>query len=365
MRILFITGSFPPMKCGVGDYTACLANALVNHKDVHVAILTGEMNSNNAHSVAYEIFPVIKKWRINEFLKIRSVIRHWKPDIVHIQYPTQGYYGGGYLPFLLPLLLYVSRIKVAQTWHEYYTTVLNPLLLFKAVIPSTIVAVRPNYWEHLTPIFRRIIRKDRIAFIPNASSLPHISLSIQERQDIRSRFASSERKLIAYFGFFYPFKGADMLFKIADPRHDHVVFIGPFDDKDPYHRSLRDRAMTGTWAGNATITGFLPPDEAARILAAADAVILPFRKGGGMWNTSLHGAALQGTFIITTSLEQQGYDETANIYYARQDDLATMQEALIVYAGRRNSEENIRKFTTWDDISNRHIHVYRSALDLT
>lgn len=37
MKIYFIVGSFPPMKCGVGDYTFNLANELSNFSnDVHV-----------------------------------------------------------------------------------------------------------------------------------------------------------------------------------------------------------------------------------------------------------------------------------------------------------------------------------------
>jgi hypothetical protein len=40
MRILLISGSLPPMRCGVGDYTASLATALGRCDDTAVAVLT-------------------------------------------------------------------------------------------------------------------------------------------------------------------------------------------------------------------------------------------------------------------------------------------------------------------------------------
>ena len=35
--------------------------------------------------------------------RIAKTVRGWSPDLIHIQYPTQGY-GQRYLPWLLPTL---------------------------------------------------------------------------------------------------------------------------------------------------------------------------------------------------------------------------------------------------------------------
>ncbi len=40
MRVMLITGSFPPMHCGVGDYTCKLAAALAERADLCVTVLT-------------------------------------------------------------------------------------------------------------------------------------------------------------------------------------------------------------------------------------------------------------------------------------------------------------------------------------
>ena len=95
-------------------------------------------------------------------------------------------------------------------------------------------------------------------------------------------------------------------------------------------------------------------------MAASDAVVLPFREGGGLWNTSLHGAALQGTFIVTTSHEKQGYDTATNIFSASPGDISAMRQALATYAGRRNTDDNTKIYSTWDSIAEAHLQIYRT-----
>ena len=73
------------------------------------------------------------------------------------------------------------------------------------------------------------------------------------------------------------------------------------------------------------------------MLAAADAVVLPFRSGGGSWNSSIKAAAVQGTFVLTTSTERHGLDPDGNVYYARPSDAKDLMEALRRHLGRRSA----------------------------
>ena len=90
VRILFITGSFPPMRCGVGAYTACLAEALGKLRDTKIAILTDVQATAEPH-LNFELFPSVHGWNLSELPHIIKTIRRWKPDVVHIRYPIQGY----------------------------------------------------------------------------------------------------------------------------------------------------------------------------------------------------------------------------------------------------------------------------------
>jgi glycosyltransferase involved in cell wall biosynthesis len=118
----------------------------------------------------------------------------------------------------------------------------------------------------------------------------------------------------------------------------------------------------GEWAGKVTVTGFLPTEDVGRILAMADAVALPFRNGGGRWNTSVHSALVQGTFVLTTSYEQHGYFPSENIYYGRPGDVADMRQALRLYLGHRNNEAAVNQYITWESIADRHKALYQNLL---
>src|SRR5512141_3088633 len=104
MRILFIAGSYPPQKCGVGDYTKHLAWPLSNRIGVRVAVLADEEISHAPRDPQVEEFPFVKGWRVSDIPRVVKVLKEWKPDIVHIQYPTQGFYGRKILPYDLPLI---------------------------------------------------------------------------------------------------------------------------------------------------------------------------------------------------------------------------------------------------------------------
>jgi glycosyltransferase involved in cell wall biosynthesis len=356
-----ITGSFPPQKCGVGDYTAYLADALTNEA-VDVAVLTDVAAHTCEANLKYEIFPIIRQWKSSEFFQVVKIIKQWKPDIVHIQYPSESY-RNKIFPLILPPLLLLLGVKTVQTWHEYYTKEsVHWTMIAKAIIPGGLVVVRPNYKEHMPKRYRWLIRYKEFRFIPNASVIPHVKLSAAERIAIHDRFTSTDKALLVFFGFIYPQKGIESLFEIADPAKHHIVLIGPINDADPYYKALIQKVMQGPLRNNFTVAGFLPEVETAKILAAADAVVLPFRDGGGIWNTSLHAAAIQGTFTLTTSQESHGYVNSENIYYARPADTEDMRQALNLYIGRKNSDVALSQYATWASIARNHIDLYRNLL---
>jgi glycosyltransferase involved in cell wall biosynthesis len=127
---------------------------------------------------------------------------------------------------------------------------------------------------------------------------------------------------------------------------------------------LLELASSSTWNGKVTFTGFLSPERAAILLAAADAVILPFRNGGGNWNTSIHSAILNGAFVITTSLERTGYDKTNNVFYAKPDAVTDMRAALQAHETRAEDFDSRDRplVDEWASISEKHLTIYRDLL---
>lgn len=333
--------------------------ALASSRQIHIGILTSVSCANAEVHEGIEMFPVINAWRLTEALKVVKVIRSWAPDIVHIQYPTQGY-GGGLLPWFLPLIAFLLGKRVVQTWHEGYSRRSALQLLLKAVVPSRLVVVRPQYKEDLLPLFRWALSRKNFLFIRSASTIPRVLLDKLESNKLRVKYLNGQKRLIVYFGFVYPNKGIEFLFEIANPDIDRIVIAGENGKAGDYGKIILEKASAAPWQGKATITGFLPPREVAELLSVADAVILPFRVGGGEWNTSIHAAILQGSFVITTSLTRKGYDQKHNAYYAKIDNVEEMRSALGIYAGVRREYADDLDRDEWGKIAHEHCSLYKS-----
>ena len=356
------------MKCGIGDYTERLADALAKRPGVTVAVLTSTGAAAPADR-AFEVLPVARDWRLSEFGGIARAIGAWQPDLVHMQFPTQGY-GRRKLPWLLPALLAAHGLKLVQTWHEYVQQDSLPafkhsvLNLPNALSASGLAVVRPNFLERMSPWYRALVAGRPFRYIPNAPSIPVTDWSEDQRLAKRAQLAPGGEALVAYFGFAYPAKGVEQLFEIADPARHRLILICDLSRDDPYQRSILERAAAADWAGRVTMTGFQSAEEVSRILAAADAAVFPFREGGGDWNTTLQGAAAQGTFVLTTSREPRGYDAAANTYFARVNDVAGMREVLLTYLGRRIERHSISEPASWDAVARAHVEFYAEVLRL-
>lgn len=360
MRVLLISGSLPPMKCGVGDYTANLANALMECKGIAVAVLTDQAAVPIPKEFVFEVLPIARGWKMADLNRIARTVRHWAPDVIHFQYPTQGY-GREYLPWLLPAFFRFFNIPVVQTWHEYHLDKAKRNIL-NAVLSGGLIAVRPNYKDTMPGWYRWLIRRKCFEFIPNASAIPKVCLTESAQIDEKSRVGATANNLVVYFGFLLPAKRVELIFEIADPAQDHLVLICDLDPQDEYHRKIQDRMRDPAWSGKVTLTGFLPADKVGSLLAAADAVVLPFREGGGEWNTSIHAAVLQGSFVLTTSIQHKGYDASQNIYFAAPEDVADMRSALRTFSGKKASAESNNSVYDWKAIADRHKALYQTVL---
>jgi glycosyltransferase involved in cell wall biosynthesis len=359
MRVLIICGAFPPMKCGVGDYTAKLSHALVQHAGISVGVLT-DAAACASGSAGVEVFPVITGWKLSETAKVLEVIKARRPDIVHIQYPAVNY-AKKPMPHWLPFIIKMLGIAVVQTWHEPYDVGMCLHNLPNALTRDALIVVEPDYKKMVPAWFRRIIDRKRFQFISVGSSIPRMILSESERLAVKDTYGANGRNLLTYFGFASPAKGIEYLFEIADPAVDRLVLICDLDRETLYHKKLLKLVASEKWRGKAFVTGFISPEEAGIILSAADAAIYPFLNGVAWRNTSVLAARIQGTFVLTTSRERCGYIEEDNSYYAAPGDCTDMRAGLRKFAGQR-SGENARQSTDWEEIADAHIRLYQDNL---
>ncbi len=354
MRVLLVAGTFPPAHCGVGDYAEKLAIALAKEPGMTIGVLTTRQTSTSRDD-GVAILNEALSWRLGELFALVRSVRAWRPDILHVQYPSQGFFGRA-LPHVLPIVCRLLQIKVVQTWHEPYRLRRLPQLFLNLLGTNGLIFVRPNYLDLLPRCFQAIVKHVRFSFIPNASSLPMCKLSTREVADLRHSYLMGKTRLIVFFGFLYPSKGVEQLFEIANPLTDRLVLAGPVADPE-YQTQLRAEATLQGWDDDVQFVGFLPSEMAANLLAAADAVLLPFLNGGGEWNTSIHAAQSQGTVVITTSKSPAGDDPVANKYTAAPGSIDEMRDALNRLSGRHSAPRS--PDAQWSEIAGAHLAFYQ------
>ncbi|MBI4204626.1 MAG: glycosyltransferase [Betaproteobacteria bacterium] len=360
MRVLLVSGTFPPMRCGVGAYTAALAKALARIEGLNVGVLTSE-EANPHPECGVEVLTLKCDWGWRDLPRLLRAVRDWLPDLVHVQYPTQAY-GNKSAPWILPAVLRMARIPTVQTWHEFMP---RPpwLRMVIALAASRVIVVRPNYESRQPLWFLKMLGGTRLDYIPNASPIDLPELGDQERLRVRARYAPLDKKLVVYFGFIYPHKGVEQMFEIADPGRDQLIIAGHIDPStNSYHRELAALAGSPVWRGASTLAGFLADQEAWALLASADAVVFPFRDGMGPWNTSVAGVRALGTFVIVTSKERRGYEPETNTYFSVPNDITGMRAALREHAGRRIPVARGKLSEQWRQIAEAHHTIYRNLL---
>jgi glycosyltransferase involved in cell wall biosynthesis len=332
MRVLLVAGTFPPGRCGVGDYTARLAEALARSGEMVVGVLT-QRTAAAASATGVEVLATARSWRLWELPALLGRIRGWRPDLIHIHYPSQGF-GWRLLPALLPALCKAFGFRVVQTWHEPWPMQDSHRFLLQRMATDGLLFVRPDYVALMPPLLRRFMPSCPTRTIGSAGALPASRMSEEERRQLRQRHLAGRQFLVVFFGFVHPAKGVEQLFEIADPLTHSLVIAGGILD-NAYRKQLEDVAAVRGWKEQIHYTGYLEQEDAADLIAAADAVVLPFLQGGGEWNTSIHGALAQGTLVITTARAGFGDDPVRNLYTAAVSDVQDMSFALRTLAGRR------------------------------
>jgi glycosyltransferase involved in cell wall biosynthesis len=349
------------MRCGIGDYTQRLASAMANLPGVHVEVMTSQSAGSRLDGFV-SVRADVSNWHAQSALQAWRTLARLKPDVVHVQFPTQGY-GSGRLASWLPLFAWLKGAVVVQTWHEPSHRRDLAWFLLRALVPGSIIVVRPGFREMLHPWLSALLFRRELRFVRNASSIPVSGLSREEQVQLRSSILGGRRRLIVHFGFLYPFKGLDLVFEVANPETDRVVVIGKFEDGSDYEGQIETRIEVGQWKGEVRFLGHLPSDEVSDILAVSDAVVLPFRAGGGEWNTSIHGAVANGARVITTSADRRGLDMETGVHYCPIDDVAAMRRALDDvpdWTDRKNAP--MAGVDVWRQVASEHVSIYRGLL---
>jgi glycosyltransferase involved in cell wall biosynthesis len=386
MRILFVTGEYPPLEGGVGAYTAALGSALVA-QGAQVGVLTGA-RAQGDHPPGVAVHTEIGRWGPGAPRRAAALAREVGAEWIHVQYQTAAFAMNPAVNFAPPFWRR-RGLRVAWTYHD----LLPPYLFPKAgrTLRSWVTR-RPAHGADLVVVTnegdRRALDADAqagriacLAAVPIGSNVAGRVLSAAERAAQRALYGyTNDQTVIGYFGFLNRSKGGATLVRTLRALRDrgldaHLLMIGePFGASDPTNRAYGDEiaALIGELGLTERVrwTGRRPDDAVGADLNALDVLLLPYEDGASLRRGTLMAGLANGCAIVTTT-PQAPMPELAggrDLLYVPPGDPAAAAEAVLslvadparAAALRRAALAAARQFT-WETIAREHLRLYASG----
>lgn len=378
LRVLFVSGEYPPMQGGIGDYTARLVEALADI-DIDSRVLT----STAAIGSDLRVLARVPRWDWSLTRQTRQAIEESNAGLVHIQYQT-GAFGMHPAVNMLPFLLRRrdEQLPVITTFHD----LLPPYLFPKAgrlrgwatsgLAQWSSAVVVTNEYDHqmlsqMTEVAARVVR------ISIGSNLPEPIDS--DRQETRERLSiTADEYAVGFFGFLTEEKGVDLLIEALGGIELPVRLViigGSLPETDHANRSYYEqmRVQLAQSPVPVTLTGHLSPEEALAALSSVDLLVLPFRSGANLRRGTLIAAARSGTPLLTSSPGPNDslapFEHNESVWLVPPGDVAALRQGIQTLRAdralaQRMASTAVRLSTAfdWSEIARRHADLYARAL---
>jgi len=350
MKILILSGAFPPDKCGVGDYTSKLYDALLKTKvDGDIYLLSSHELLKNGKRVSLRPKPLL--WNFFEVKQIIREIKQINPDIINLQFPTARYRMSVSILFLVFFLKQLG-FRIVTTLHEYSFSPKLAQLRTNFIIMSSdkLIVVDEKYKSDIAN--RKLCESKSILYIPIGSNIERSELDAAGIQKVRGQYLTTKGLLIGYFGFIFPAKGIESFIKLGKSlkqqnRNFKIVIAAELNSKNSYHQQLKKLIQMSNLDEDLVVTGYLPANKIADILKSMDVVIFPFTHGISTKNGSVLAALNQGVNVISTKsdrVQDSPYRQLHLIdHYMNSEQIVDIINNHLVF---NNSEDVI----TWDEI---------------
>jgi glycosyltransferase involved in cell wall biosynthesis len=297
--VVFFSASFPPVRCGIGDYMARLAAGVAKLPEHDVTVFTTTAAAPADDSVT--VLPLFESWSVPEFLRRYPRVLRSRPGMVIGAYPAVVPTPSTSLLFFLPVLarLLLPRCRIVLIVHEFARTEPAARRLLKITLrfAHEVIVLNPLDNAALANEVPAVAR--RLRTIPIGSNIRARGVPRECLVALRESVGAPE-SVVLHFGFLQAEeKGFEDLLEAIRLMHRGAVVCasGSLDDR-AYHEILRRRiAETGVavnWLGH------LSERDAAAWLQAADAVVLPFHQGVTANRTTVLAALINGAVVITT-----------------------------------------------------------------
>lgn len=390
MRVLFLTGEYPPMQGGVGDYTWSLGSALVEQGvDVHVLTSHAAGPAHLAPHGVTNVYPDVESWRWSLAQHVRGLCQDIEPDVLHIQYQSAAF-------GLHPAVNLLSRALRSDPWPRAVVVTFHDLR-----VPYLFPKAGPLRWRANLTLARHCQRvvvtnaqdcstlrayrelADKLVEIPIGSNIrPEPAADFDRDQQRAAWRVGSDDLLLSYFGFLNASKGGEELMEAvailaAAGLPVHLLMVGgQVGASDPTNLAYLERVQSLILrlgiGERVHWTGFTTPAEVSANLLASDIAVLPYRDGASYRRGSLMAALAHGLPIVSTQpaghVPDMAHGE--NIWLTPRQSAEALAQGVQALWGdpalRRRLGEGAARLAskfTWESIAHRHYEVYRELAE--
>ena len=386
MRVLLLTGEYPSMQGGVGDYTHSLGTALAA-LEVDVHVLTSRQ-AGPAHLIPPgidNVYPEVDSWGWGLAKQVRTLAHAIEADIVHIQYQSAAYN-------LHPAVNLLPRGLHGSPWPHHVVTTFHDLR-----VPYLFPKAGPLRWRANLELARQSDRAivtnaedhrrlsqigdlaGRLVEIPIGANIQPMPPAGYDRVAQRARWGvGPDDLLLCYFGFLNDSKGGEELMlataRLAEAGLPvHLLMIGgQLGASDPtnaaYFQRVQALIVEQGIADRVHWTGFTGEAEVSANLLASDIAVLPYRDGASFRRGSLMAAIAHGLPVVSTepSVAIPEMKQRENIWLAPIQSPQGLVEGIEHLwrdpAARRRLSQGAKQLSelfTWSSIAARHVEAYQ------
>jgi glycosyltransferase involved in cell wall biosynthesis len=328
MKICLITGEFPPMQGGVGDFTREIGLAM-NRLGAEVSVVssvkaapaTGSAGSPaegfvlERDGLRLTLYPMIERWDFSSWSPITRFLKRTRPDVLGIQYQTGAYQmhpATNFLPWRLRLMQ--ERPKVVVTFHDLRVPYLFPKAgparrwVTRALILSGEATIVTNEEDRIEA--ERYGARN-LYLLPIGSNIDPQAPPDYDRWKWRERWGvARDEVLLCYFGFLNESKGGETLVRamgrlVAEGERVKLLMIGgKVGSSDPtneaYVKQMEALIRDLNLEDRVVSTGYVEGPEVSASFWASDICVLPYRDGVSFRRGTLMAALAHGMPIVST-----------------------------------------------------------------
>lgn len=362
MRIGIVSGEYPPMRGGVGAYSAILAQ---HWADMGHTVRLFSTPGAETGRTDIPLTSAPDRWRWRSLRAMRNWARQERLDIVNLQFQTAAFGMSPFIHFLPWALRDVAPL--ITTFHDlrypYLFPKAGPLRnwIVRHLARSSAGAICTNPEDQ-----QQINQLQQVTMIPIGSNIRAKS-SIQSSEQWRN---SDAEFLIGYFGFMNHSKGVlellDALRRLVTEQIPARLLlmgerIGSADATNRDFAALVDeRIATLNLTEHVVWTGYLDDDALGAALLACDVIALPFLDGASYRRGTLMAAIEFGCTIVTTEprVPAPGFSHRETLYLVPPGDAAALADALrtlhedsALREHLRQQAQHLRQHFSWDRIA--------------